>query len=641
MALFLMPLLAAWQGRGMSALRGRTSSRLLRTGAAGALALSGTAVASSADAAGADGLRITSYDIAYTVRADGGLDVDENIAVRFEDNQHHGIDRVVITGQGYSGDQHRLYPMTNVRVSSSSGAPTGLQRSQNGGAERLRIGSATRTVHGSHRYRLSYHLAGVVNKQPNGKTEFSINAIGSNWTVPIDSALVTVKGPGEIKRVNCFRGNEGSRDECTARLGSTASYTARDVGEGRGMTVGAELPTSAFTNTAPILRPGSAEDAFGDNGPFTSSQRSSLNWGLGAFSAVLAAISAGWYAISRRREADERFAGVAPGQLPAPGQQVPIERTAEPQVAVRFEPPQAATAGLTGTIIDRRADSRDVAGTIVELAVRGYLTMQQIEAKDWLLTAGQPPAGDTLLPYEAGLLNALFAGGPQVRLSDLRNTFSGHLSDAQKGMETEALRRGWFRSRPSSGEAAKAGVAVLAIALGIVGAIFAFMMHLNGLLFGLGFFVLGAVALLHAKKAGARTAVGSVVYDQARGFELYLKTAEAKQFKFEEAEQIFSRYMPYAVVFGLAERWARVFGEVARAAQAQGYSMTMPYWYMPYGGYGGGFGGFDDLGSSLGSFGDAASSALASTPASSGGSTFSGGGGFSGGGVSGGGGGGW
>ena len=62
----------------------------------------------------------------------------------------------------------------------------------------------------------------------------------------------------------------------------------------------------------------------------------------------------------------------------------------------------------------------------------------------------------------------------------------------------------------------------------------------------------------------SRTAEGSAVLAQARGFEQYLKTAEANQIRWEEAQDIFSRYLPYAIVFGVAERWAEVFQEVAR-----------------------------------------------------------------------------
>ena len=47
------------------------------------------------------------------------------------------------------------------------------------------------------------------------------------------------------------------------------------------------------------------------------------------------------------------------------------------------------------------------------------------------------------------------------------------------------------------------------------------------------------------------------------GFRQYLRTAEAEQLRFEERADIFSRYLPYAVVFGETDRWAKAFSSLA------------------------------------------------------------------------------
>ena len=132
----------------------------------------------------------------------------------------------------------------------------------------------------------------------------------------------------------------------------------------------------------------------------------------------------------------------------------------------------------------------------------------------------------------------------------------------------------------------------------------------------------------------ARTADGSAVLAQSMGFRRYMETAEANQIKWEEAEDIFSRFLPYAIVFGIADKWAKTFEEVAQAAAAAGHVVVLPNWYV-------GTGSFGNLASSMDSFSTVAAGTLVSTPGSSGGSGFSsGGGGFGGGGFSGGGGGG-
>ncbi len=66
-----------------------------------------------------------------------------------------------------------------------------------------------------------------------------------------------------------------------------------------------------------------------------------------------------------------------------------------------------------------------------------------------------------------------------------------------------------------------------------------------------------------------RSAQGTAARIQLLGFKKYLATAEADQFGFEEAAGIFSRYLPWAIAFGVAEHWAKVFADIATAAHDQ------------------------------------------------------------------------
>ena len=83
-----------------------------------------------------------------------------------------------------------------------------------------------------------------------------------------------------------------------------------------------------------------------------------------------------------------------------------------------------------------------------------------------------------------------------------------------------------------------------------------------------------------APRMPARTAKGTALLAQAKGFRMYLETAEADQIRFEEGEDIFSRYLPFAIVFGVAERWAKVFAAARRAAA---WTSGAPTWYVGHG----------------------------------------------------------
>jgi uncharacterized membrane protein len=113
------------------------------------------------------------------------------------------------------------------------------------------------------------------------------------------------------------------------------------------------------------------------------------------------------------------------------------------------------------------------------------------------------------------------------------------------------------------------------------------------------------------------------------GFRLYVATAEKDRQRFNEDQGIFARYLPYAIVFGCVDKWAKAFEGLESEAQAS----VVP-WYT-------GMTAFHvaSFSSDLKGLSGSLSSTISSTP-SSGGSGFSGGG-FSGGGGGGGGGGSW
>ena len=89
-----------------------------------------------------------------------------------------------------------------------------------------------------------------------------------------------------------------------------------------------------------------------------------------------------------------------------------------------------------------------------------------------------------------------------------------------------------------------------------------------------GLFGLGLIVLSGGFRK--RTATGSAYLAQAKGFELYLRTAEKETLQFEEGQDIFSKYLPYAIVFGVAERWSKLFAQLG----AEGIYQADTSWYI-------------------------------------------------------------
>ena len=138
-----------------------------------------------------------------------------------------------------------------------------------------------------------------------------------------------------------------------------------------------------------------------------------------------------------------------------------------------------------------------------------------------------------------------------------------------------------------------------------------------------GLFLLGA-----AHWMPRRTAKGYGVLQRARGFKRFIDESEKERARFAEKRNLFSEYLPYAVVFHATDKWARAF------AGLDGELPDAGGWYVspdPF--------TLAAFSSSMDGFTTTTAGTIASTPGTSGSSGFSGG--FSGGGGGGGGGGSW
>jgi uncharacterized membrane protein len=297
-------------------------------------------------------------------------------------------------------------------------------------------------------------------------------------------------------------------------------------------------------------------------------------------------------------------------------------------VVPEYGPPDRLRPAQLGLILDESADSKDVTATIVDLAVRGYLVIKDVPGKhDWELNQAKKDTRD-LLPYEETILKGLFdSGKPGVKISSLKGTFSGTLNIAEGLLYADSARLKWFTSNPRNTRLIWAGLGIAAIIVGGVLSLALGVLAGWGLL-GLAVIAVGGLMIAASRWMPRRTGLGTDLFRKALGFRLYMNAAEKDRQAFAEKAELFTQYLPYAIVFGCVHRWAKAFEGIDTTA-------AVSSWYQ-------GQGAFTPIvfASSLEGFSSNLSTAVAETPAGSGGSG-GGGGGFSGGGGGGGGGGAW
>ena len=584
-------------------------------GALGLTAL--TPALASAD----EGWVVTRFFSEIEIRPDSTVQVAEDIRVDFGSRQKHGIFRTIPLRYRYDDMHDRYYKLSVQSVTDGSRTVpyTTTVESDN---EVIKIGDPNVLVSGPQRYVIWYQVVGAMNSFAD-HDELFWNVDGGLWPVPKQSVSAVVFGVpvASMQRIGCYQGPSGSTEACKAvKAPANASFAStRELGSGEQMSIVLALDKGAVDVPPPLLEARKRQfpqDAFEVN-PLT------VGLGLLLFLAGAALILRFWLLHGRDRAYLTRYYTTSD----SPDRREPL--FAHEPVVVEFEPPQNLKPAELGLVLDESADTKDVTATIVDLAVRGFLTISEVAGKkDWLLKRrqGEVPG---LQPYERTLFYGLFANGrQQVKISELKGKFQDSLRAAESQVYADAMEHRFFVARPDIVRIATVGLAVVIALAG--GALTYFLgIAFGGGLIGVAVILVAAMLLAFHRAMASRTAAGREVMQKTLGFRLYMNTAEKYRQQFAERAEIFTQLLPYAIVFGCVSRWAKAFeGIDTSAANKTWYTGNAPLQAAL-------------LSSSLESMNSSLSAAISSAPPSSGSTSGFGGGGFAGGGGGGGGGGSW
>lgn len=568
------------------------------------------------------------FDVEITIEPSGTILVTETIVQDFGSTPRHGIFRYIPNRLHHDDRYDRVYPIDLLEVRASPGTPADVETKEVDGNLVIRIGDPDVEITGAHTYTIVYRVEGALNRFDT-HDELYWNAIGADWEQPIGTMRVRVEGPGGVTRVACFQGPIGSTLGCDkARIkDGTGIFVQEGLGAYTAMSVVVAIPPGSVASATSIL-----EERWSLGRAFSRTP-ATVGGSIGLLALVVGGV--GWLTWKRGR--DVRFRGSAVDQVMGPvgsgseTQTVPLFEGGE--APVEFAPPEGIRPGQVGTLIDEEANTLDVTATIVDLAVRGHLVIEEIEKKwflgkaDWRLKR-QPKGTDDLLGYERLLLDGLFESGDEVELSDLKKKFAERLQKVRDALYKDVVARKWFLRRPDRVRQTWAAIGTAASLAG-VGATIALAWWTKLALFGIPLVIGGVLLLAGARWMPRRTARGTAITRRVNGFRRVIETAETHMSRWAEEENVFPRLLAFAVVFGCTDKWARAFAGLERAA-AQDMS-----WYVssrPF--------AYAEFADQMDSFAVTTSGTISATPAGSGGSGF-GGGGFSGGGGGGGGGGSW
>ncbi|HBX82385.1 MAG TPA: DUF2207 domain-containing protein [Propionibacteriaceae bacterium] len=560
--------------------------------------------------------KITRYDVVATVDSSGTAKVALSIDFDFARDAGHGPFVTLPLRQQIGGDPDhwRMLDVSNVTATSPSGAAADLQLTSNDDALLVRIGDERRTWTGVQSYDIAYTIRGLIapKQAQSGLDEVNWNAVGPGWQVPLRGITASITGPVPVTKTACFSGESYDTPCQATSAGSSATFATTALDKGEPMQVVAGFPAGTFTGADARIE---KRYWVGNMFPLTPAT------GAATGAATLLGLSGLWWYL--RRNGDRAYAGLTPGVRPAPGAEVPEGRATAVPVAVAFTPPAGTRPGEVGVLLDATADGIDVTATIIDLSVRGYLTITPLDKKSYsFVRTGNPQRLDK---FERDVLDRLFDGEHAIDTAGIKARHDTSLmTDTQNDLRERVTNDlHWFRGNPLAAQVVAIAVGVALIVAG-VGVGFGLAYAAGYGLVGAALVITGLGVIASMRLFSARTAEGSVVLAQALGFRRYLETAEAGQIRFEEGIDVFSRYLPWAIVFGVTDHWVKVFQQLAAEGR---YSFDSMGWYVgaslnPH-----------QFADSMSQFSSSMSSAMTSaTSGSSGGSGFSGGGGFGGGG---------
>ena len=487
--------------------------------------------------------RITDFHSTVNIDGHGAATVSERITLLF-DGEYHGIYRdIPIQYPGPHGTSYALF-LKITGVSDGSGHSLKYESSIRNGYRHLKIYipgavDTTKTVE------IDYRVPNAVRYFPS-YDEFYWNVTGNDWPVPIDHASASVRLPGNAAgslRAQAFTGLYGSLShDATAQVNGSdvQSETTDPLPMRGGLTLDIYIPKGILQQPGALTR---------------------ATWFLRSNPLVLLPPWA--FAVMF-------FLWWFKGRDPKPGL----------SVAPMYDPPPGMTPAEVGSLIDDKVNPRDITSTIVDLAVRGFIKIEEtvdrglvFHHKDYIFHLLIPRDKWTgLAAHEQVMLENIFAGSAtETRLSSLKNRFYTAIPVIREDVMSELRRKGMYLIDPDSANAYMLGGALLVAApfilLAVTGAADVFS---SAPVAVVTIAVASLIVWLFGRVMTCKTLKGARTRIAILGFEEFMNRVDADRIK-RMPPNTFEKFLPFAMALGVEHHWAQAFAGIVQ---------NPPNWYV-------------------------------------------------------------
>jgi len=516
------------------------------------------------------------FDVTLDLQADGSYHVTERQVIRFEGgtfsggfavlplDRIDGIDNIQLSEEiGGNDEPYQLIAWSRY----DDDAETYSYR-ETGSEIEIAWGFPS-TRNGTRTFVLEYDVAGALRVYGTGadaRQQIWWTAISGDVTSAgaVEDATVTINLPEPIELSTALLGDDAEKIAADhTDDGQSWIWTKSNLGEGDDFLVRLEFPALVDAETPTWQQVDDSRRLDEEKSADRQAFYDLVFMGIGILFTVagIAGIYGLWYAKGR-----DPHVGLVAEFLP--------------------EPPDDLPAGAVGALLDEVANERDIVATIVDFGRRGVIRIDEGSEDNARSTYGARDFTFTLLDasiaatqFEQSVLSSLFGltleTGQSVQLSRARSGFAAGAETIKTNMYAELVKRGYFTRSPEQTRSRwRSGAFVSLIVFAILACVsIGFIRDVSWFIY----FPVAVVAVsilviaLLSRVLPKKTLPGAEAAAKWRSFEKYLKDIE-KYDKLSESQQIFDKYLPYAVAFGLEEGWVRKFSTAGASP---------PAWYGP------------------------------------------------------------
>ena len=546
--------------------------------------------------------RILSFHSDIRVFTDGMIEVTETIQVRAEGNQiRRGIYRdFPVEYEDRLGNNYQI-----------TVEPLGVQRNElpesfhtvrNERDVRTYFGRSDRLIEpGVHTYTYRYRanrMLGFFEEHD----ELYWNVTGNRWAFPIDatSATVTLKfdAPRDQILVEGYTGRLGSKAQEYGRYmdeaGAIHFSADRPLPAAHGLTIVVGWPKGLVEEPGMLQRLG-----------WLLSDNTNLLIALLGLALLLVYYIPVWKKHGRDPE--------------------------EGVIVARYQPPEGFSPASLRYIRQMYYDDKVMTAAIVNLAVKGYLQIENKGGTHSIHKSRSELNRESLAIGEQELYTALFKEDDVVTLKDFNHELLGNARSEHKKSLKDDYNEKYFRTNGMLNLPPIALILIASVLALKVGNGPTFMVIVTVILM----FVTTVFFAIIMKRPTMR---GRQLLDEMLGFKDYLEIAEEEELNLrnppQKTPELFEALLPFALALGVDQQWSERFASLLASIRQPDGSSYSPSWYD-------GTWNSSNLTKATNSLSSGLNSAVGSSVTPPGSSSGGGGGGSSGGGGGGGGGGGW